>query len=931
MEGYEKAKEKRAIAIGAKNKMSTEDKTKEYYGDKELVECLKEVTAISEPKEIIESILISLGKKCSCHRAYIFEKGDDNRVSNTYEWCAPNIVPQKDLLQNEPMGMFSWWWGIFKTCQPVVIPDIKGIKDRHPQIYAALERQNIVSLAAAPIWNKEELIGFIGVDNPAQEIESIATFLIEIGRFLSAVMEWRNLKDKLRYLNYHDQLTGAYNRRAYNEFLDKFRNNVSVGVVYSDVSGLKKINDMDGHQQGDYWISFWYKMLKEIFVKDKIYRIGGDEFIVICMDITEKDFQAAIKKLHELVSMSEEHLAVGSAWMVEGATNLLELLLKAEKSMYMDKALHYSQIDPVTGKPRDRRRSKGVSFIPQQLDGAGSEELAQFLQNNYFDPIVFFKGLSMSDYYPYIGDLRSNLFYISDEMRDAFGFSSNIVPDLITLWEKRIADPKDVETFRKDMEQIMQGEKDVHDLYYRLKDKNGEDIWAHCHGILKWNEDRTEPLFFSGGVSHYRKNFMVDSITNLPKEYAALQKIRELQAYQGMVTIIGFSLNHFSEINELRGRHAANLFLKKIIKILTQSFDNQLMFCRLDGMRFIAILLPNCADSVSELIRQMKKIINNAYHSNNIMVQTPCSFGMICEKGEENLPQDILVNMVGLLTQAKKTPERDYLIHSQHNIYLQRTKTQMMMRLNRDVLDGFKNFRVVIQPVVSTQDTTVISGEVLLRWRYEGKDVSPTVFIPMLENSRLILKVGQWVLEQAVRTCNRILAYLPDFYLAVNASYYQIIDPGFLPFVEETLKKYNFSGKHLVLEMTETHYDEAPAKVRQFVENCRELGIRVAIDDFGDGYASLAFLIKYPAAVVKLDRSLINEMAASDDNINFIASIVYACHRFGKKVCAEGVETEKEFEILKDSGCDLIQGYYFYKPLELNDFYELLPKKIRWA
>ena len=144
---------------------------------------------------------------------------------------------------------------------------------------------------------------------------------------------------------------------------------------------------------------------------------------------------------------------------------------------------------------------------------------------------------------------------------------------------------------------------------------------------------------------------------------------------------------------------------------------------------------------------------------------------------------------------------------------------------------------------------------------------------------------------------------------------------------EETLKKYNFSGKHLVLEMTETHYDEAPAKVRQFVENCRELGIRVAIDDFGDGYASLAFLIKYPAAVVKLDRSLINEMAASDDNINFIASIVYACHRFGKKVCAEGVETEKEFEILKDSGCDLIQGYYFYKPLELNDFYELLPKK----
>ena len=905
----------------------TWDKADEYYGEKGLTECLRRMAAINDPNEVIEDVLVFLGEKYFCGRAYIFEKGENYTLSNTYEWCAPNIIAQKNLLQKESQDIVRQWWSLFESGQSVIIRNLEEVKESDPQLYAVLERQHIISLAAAPIWSKGELIGFIGVDNPEQNIESIAAFLLEIGRFVSAIMERRNLNDKLRYLSYHDQLTGAYNRHAYSEFLDNFQGDMSLGVVYGDVSGLKRINDGDGHQWGDYWICFWYKMLKEVFPEEKIYRIGGDEFIVICMGAAEDHFQAAVAKLQEMISANEEHLAIGSAWAGEAPVRLPELLSMAEKSMYMDKALHYSQVDPVTGESRDRRRIKNGSFVPEQMDASGNEELAKFLQNNYFDPIVFFKSLSMSDYYPYIGDLRSNLFYISDEMRDAFGFSSNVVPNLVSAWEKRITDPTDVEIFQKDIKKLLQGKKEVHDLYYRLKDKNGDNVWAHCHGLIKWNKDQTEPLFFSGGVSHYKKNFMLDSITNLPKEYSALQKIRELQTHQGVITIVGFTLNNFSEINELRGRHAANIFLKKLIKTLTQNFDNRLMFCRLDGMRFIAIVLPSCTDTAEELVQQMREIIGHAYYSSNVMVQSPCSFGVICEKGEENLPQDILVNMIALLTQAKQMPEKDYLLHSQQDIYLQRTKAQLMMRLNKDVLDGFRNFRIVIQPVVSTKDMKVVSGEVLLRWRYEGKDVSPTIFVPMLENSRLILKVGQWVLEQAVRTCNRVLAYLPDFYLAVNASYYQIMDPKFLPFVEETLKKYDFAGEHLVLEMTETHYDEAPAKVRQFVENCRQLGIRVAIDDFGDGYASLAFLIKYPAAVVKLDRSLINEMASSEDNINFISSIIYACHKFGKKVCAEGVETGEELEILKSSGCDLIQGYYFYKPLELNDFYEILPEK----
>ena len=108
------------------------------------------------------------------------------------------------------------------------------------------------------------------------------------------------------------------------------------------------------------------------------------------------------------------------------------------------------------------------------------------------------------------------------------------------------------------------------------------------------------------------------------------------------------------------------------------------------------------------------------------------------------------------------------------------------------------------------------------------------------------------------------------------------------------------------------------------MEECSKLKIRIALDDFGSGYSSLALLLKYPANIVKLDRSLLMEMTESVDKMNFISSIVYACHRFGKKVCMEGVETQAQDALIKESGCDMIQGYYYYRPMAVNDVYRLI-------
>ena len=140
------------------------------------------------------------------------------------------------------------------------------------------------------------------------------------------------------------------------------------------------------------------------------------------------------------------------------------------------------------------------------------------------------------------------------------------------------------------------------------------------------------------------------------------------------------------------------------------------------------------------------------------------------------------------------------------------------------------------------------------------------------------------------------------------------------------MQRYSVSGENLSIELTETHFDELPEYLETFIRKCREQKISFILDDFGTAYSSLHLLMHYPADLIKLDRSLLQEVVSSPDKLKFIMSIIYACHQFGKKVCVEGVENESELAVIQQTDCDFIQGYYFHRPMELEQFYKLLEK-----
>lgn len=920
---YEGRQYRVEIAIDIDTEISCENPY--YFARRETVlnECLQRMFITMDPEESMNHILSYIGKTFQCERTYLFEI-DGDAVNNTYEWCKEGIVPQKNILQKIPKSNLDWWIELFKEKNLVTISNLEEIRLTHPASYAILKPQGVDSLVAGPVYEKNKLIGFVGADNPdSNTLHLLSSLLKVVGYFMVFLLKRRDLLNKLNMLSFHDSLTGAYNRNALYEHCRDVAEQNTLSVVYCDVTGLKHSNDTFGHKAGDQMLIHCYRLIRDALDTQWIYRMGGDEFAAVFKNLDQNELNKKVDNLRESIRQDKYHVAVGSAWSCSRPLNLDSVIISADKAMYMDKQSFYNSKFRILNSERNNM----ISYYSYDI---GSSPFDQFLKNTYHDLELFFRSMSQQNRssYFYFGDVQKDIYYISDNMRDEFGFHSNIVSGLLKEWGERISSQKAKEMYFLELEFMLREKRCIHDLRYQVKDVAGKIMWVHCYGILKWNEEKTVPLFFSGRITHQDNDFVVDPLTNFPRSSVMLRRLDELKIKEKIVPIIGFSFNNIAEVNNTRGRIFSDRLVKKIASDLMEKLSEKLSFYRMEGMRCAAIINDGYRESKDVLVRQIESIIDGWYKEMEISVQRPCSFAIIDYPRIGLAPSDLLEQMVSLLRIAKHDKKQKYEEYSEYNIRKVKTMSDMAMTLNHDVLNDMENFRIVVQPVVSSKTGNVIGGEALLRWDFRGEEISPEVFVPMLEKESIIIQAGRWVFEQAVCTCMRMISYNPEFYLTFNVSLQQIGDTYFAEFMEEILQKYQLNGHHLVAEITESYMDKEPEVLIKFVKKCSQMGIRIALDDFGSGYSSLRMLLKYPSSIIKLDRSILVEMTKSDEKLNFISSIVYACHRFGKDVCMEGVETADQDLLIRETGCDMLQGFYYYKPMEVEEVYTLLSRNI---
>ena len=304
------------------------------------------------PDQSLEVILEYLGNALKGERTYIFERNAKGNDDNTYEWVANGVMPAKDMLQDLPAEVCANWYRNFSVDKNIMIHDLEDIRESDPLQYENLKRQDIHSLVVVPLYADKKIIGFYGVDNPPKGALDYAETMLQImAHFIIASIKRRELVKQLRNMSYRDQLSQFGNRFAMDEYVVRVCPDESIGVVYCDITGLKRVNDSKGHAAGDRLILNACDCLKQVFDGYGLFRIGGDELLALCPGITEDALDKKVAELRQIMPEYEVVMAVGAVWRPDSKAGIDRLLSEADRLMYADKAAYYS-----TSQDLDRRK-----------------------------------------------------------------------------------------------------------------------------------------------------------------------------------------------------------------------------------------------------------------------------------------------------------------------------------------------------------------------------------------------------------------------------------------------------------------------------------------------------------------------------------------------------------------------------------------------
>ncbi|MBX9034101.1 diguanylate cyclase domain-containing protein [Gordonibacter massiliensis (ex Traore et al. 2017)] len=310
-----------------------------------LVRCAMKLQNIDGFAGDMTSVLKMIGEFLEADRVYLFQvSSDGTSFSNSHEWCAEGVTPQIDELQDMDMSWVTEWMPLFLKRETVIVKDLEDLRETSPSEYEMLAPQGITSLVDAPLLVEGELIGSIGVDNPAAvHLDHCAEFFTSLSYFLSMELERHRAKERFRELSYTDALTGLANRNRFIEDVERLDSDGprrGFGVIYVDMNGLKDFNDLEGHAKGDQALVAAGRALEEALAGTRVYRMGGDEFLAVVLDASAEGFGALVDTVRERLAQTGCSMAMGLHYAAEPCL-VDEAVRRADGAMYEDKRTYY--------------------------------------------------------------------------------------------------------------------------------------------------------------------------------------------------------------------------------------------------------------------------------------------------------------------------------------------------------------------------------------------------------------------------------------------------------------------------------------------------------------------------------------------------------------------------------------------------------------
>ncbi len=449
---------------------------------------------------------------------------------------------------------------------------------------------------------------------------------------------------------------------------------------------------------------------------------------------------------------------------------------------------------------------------------------------------------------------------------------------------------------------------------------------AGIGGIVLTSRDITQRKLAEQRIRHVAHH---DSLTGLPNRSLLrdrlTQALSRARARDELVAVLFANLDRFKAINDSLGHRGGDELLRQVAERLRGCVRDTDTVARFGGDEFVAVLAGAADLPVAVAVQKILQVCAEPYDVDGQPVVVGTSIGVAMHPGDGRDPDTLLRNADAAMSAAKSAGPGTFRFFTSDLNARAHESLQIEAGLRAAIQNG--GFQLTYQPKVDLATHAIRGAEALVRWTHRGLNVPPGVFIPIAEESGLIVQIGEQVLEKACRQCAEWRRQGFEFPVAVNLSPRQFRQQDLPATIARLLEQTGLPPRCLELEITESTFIEDPDAVAADIANLRRLGVLISIDDFGTGFASLNYIRRFAFDVLKIDRSFIEGIPREQGHAAIVEAVIMLSNALGIEVVAEGVETAEQVAVLSAYGCGLAQGYYFSPPVTAEEFTALATQR----
>ena len=822
----------------------------------------------------INKSLKFLAKKTNADRAYIFLLRNNGKfMDNTHEYCKKGISREIESLQNIKTKDVKWWISELKKNGNIHIEDVTKLPKTAKVERQSLEEQNIKSVICLPFYFNKEMIGFVGLDNVLE------------------ASTWDN--ENIEYLNIATNIISkAIEKENSNIHMSQMNSTLQATLESTD-DGIVVIKKDGTILNNNKIFSNMWNIKQVLKSKSSSLALSGAKELLITP--TPSEFEKRIKNILADGENDDSFIAY----------------LKDERIIKLES--HPMHIN-----------SKHVGRVWRCIDITKQRGYEQKLH-------LISKVFEKSNDAILITDASAKIIEVNDSFEQITGYKlEEIYGKNPSLLQSNWHDKPFYKKLWKEIEKLGYWEGEIWD-----RRKNGE-VYVSRTLITKVENNAKITNYIAIAKDITRKKeyedrikqlAFYDALTLLPNRAYFEQNLNsvldESKRYKRKFGVLFLDLDNFKYVNDTFGHLIGDKLLQVVAKRLAECVRDSDIVSRIGGDEF-TVIVKDIREDI-DLIRISKKIINHLLEPVEIENQElyiGTSIG-ICMYPEDAKSADELTKKADIAMYNSKNNGKNmysFFCDEMNKSVLERYQKEQYMR--ESIIKG--DFILQYQPFMCCNSNKINAVEALIRWEHPKLGlVMPSDFIHIAEENGLIIKLGEWVFEKVCKDFKEFSKYSIEK-VSINISVKQLMDVKFVDFVNESISKYEIDASMLEFEITEDLFLNKSNIVKTNLENLQKIGISFALDDFGTGYSSLSYIKQFDIDTIKIDRSFVNSMMKSDNDMAIVNTILFLSKQLGTDVVAEGVETSEQLDFFKSQDKCNIQGYLLSKPVDIKSLKDVV-------